>query len=203
MKIVFVGDTHYCRAREGGRSGCTCATVLDHVRYTPMIESVLTPLFARVRALEPDLVICSGDIVEGGLRSNPTEETLEFHEVLALFDSLDCPYLIARGTHDAPTPFLELVVPAMERAAGASFGQAYFRHDVEDCAFFILDYQTLKEGNAQDAWLEEQLGEAAAEGRRIFVTGHAPVILWGRHFFGDPALIRRLDTLFSMYPVEA
>ncbi len=203
MRIAFLGDTHYCIPREwsGLRPGLD--RLPDHPRYTPMTDSVLRPLLTRIRQAAPDLLISSGDFVEGGLGANPPAARREMTEGLTFFTDLGIPFLIARGTHDASDLFAELAVPAIGRSVGASFGESYFRHDAGDCAFLVLDYQRYAVGNAQDAWLESQLAAARQEGRRIFVVAHAPVYLWGRHFFGDPALIRRLDELLSAYPVEA
>ena len=203
MRIAFLGDTHYCIPREGAGARWAPDLLPDHQRYTPMAESVLKPLLAQVRAAAPDLLISSGDFVEGGLRGEPVAARREMVEGLAYFTDLDCPFLIARGTHDAPDLFAELAVPAIADSVGAQFAQTYFRHDVADCAFLILDYQHFAVGNDQDMWLEAQLVQAAEADRRIFVVAHAPVYLWGRHFFGEAALIGRLDELFTDYPVEA
>jgi len=203
MRIAFLGDTHYCIPRETTGPRRAPGGLPDNQRYTPMTDSVLQPLLAQVRVATPDLVIFSGDFVEGGLSANPTAARREMEEGLAFFTDLHLPFLIARGTHDAPDLFAELAVPAIGRSLGRTFAETYFRHDVGECAFLVLDYQHFAVSNAQDVWLEAQLADAAQAGRRIFVVAHAPVYLWGRHFFGDPALIRRLDVLFSAYPVEA
>jgi len=203
MRIVFVGDTHYCIPREhtGPREGP--GTLPDHLRYTPMTRSVLEPLLTQVREAEPDLVISSGDFVEGGLRGHPSSARREVSEGLAYFTELGVPFLIARGTHDAVELFAEVAVPAISRSIGREFAETYLRHDAGDCTFLILDYQRYALGNSQDEWLEAQLADAAATDRRIFVVAHAPIFLWGRHFFGEPALIERLDSLLTAYPVEA
>lgn len=203
MRIAFLGDTHYCIPRETTGPRSSPGRLPDHQRYTPMTESVLRPLLAQVQTAAPDLVISSGDFVEGGLSANPAAARREMEEGLAFFTGLNLPFLIARGTHDAPDLFAELAVPAIGRSLGQAFTETYFRHDVGECTFLVLDYQRFSVGNPQDAWVEAQLADAAQTGRRIFVVAHAPVYLWGRHFFGDPALIRRLDALFSAYPVEA
>ena len=203
MRIAFLGDTHYCLPRPDAEGGSPLGTMADHRRYAPMAGSVLRPLLARIREASPDLLVSSGDFVEGGWRGEPSGARQEMVEALGLFADLDCPFLIARGTHDAPDLFAELAVPAMAASLGGTLARSHFRHDVGDCAFLVLDYQRLVAGNEQDRWLEEQLARAAEEDRRIFVVAHAPVHLWGRHFFGDPALIARLDELFSDYPVEA
>jgi hypothetical protein len=168
-----------------------------------MAESVLRPLLERVRLAKPDLLISSGDFVEGGLSNRPADARREMLEGLAFFTDLGIPFLIARGTHDAPGLFAELALPAIGQAVGRPFTETYFRHDAGGCAFLVLDYQHFAVGNPQDVWLEEQLVEASQAKLRIFVVAHAPVYLWGRHFFGEPALMRRLDELFSACPVEA
>lgn len=203
MRIAFIGDTHYCIPREhtGPRQGL--GMLPDHLRYTPMTQSVLEPLLGQIREAKPDLVISSGDFVEGGLGSNPPAGRREVSEALAYFTELGVPFLIARGTHDAPELFSELALPAISQSVGDEFGETYLRHDMGDCAFLVLDYQRYTLGNAQDAWLEAQLADAAETGRRVFVVAHAPIFLWGRHFFGDPDLMERLDSLFARYPVEA
>ncbi|MDX9981108.1 MAG: metallophosphoesterase [Lentisphaeria bacterium] len=203
MRLAFLGDTHFCIPRTGSGGRVLPDRLPDHFRYTPMADSVLRPLLARIRSAAPDVLISSGDFVEGGLSGDPPAARREMVEGLAFFAELGLPFVIARGTHDAPDLFAELALPAMNQALGAGIDRSYFRHDAGDCTLLVLDYQRYAAGNPQDAWCEAQLAAAAGAGRRIFVVAHAPVYLWGRHFFGDPALIRRLDTLFSAYPVEA
>ncbi|MBT3375287.1 MAG: metallophosphoesterase [Lentisphaerae bacterium] len=203
MRIAFIGDTHYCIPREYGGPPVGPGDLLDHRRYTPMTDEVLRPLLDQVRQTKPDLVISSGDFVEGGLGGFPEEARREMNEGLAYFTQLGIPFLIARGTHDAPQLFAELVVPAMSQSTGGEAGHTYLRHDLGNCTFLILDYQCYAIGNPQDRWFEAQLSAATDAGRRIFVVAHAPVYLWGRHFFGEPALMRRLDLLLSTYSVDA
>jgi hypothetical protein len=203
MRIAFLGDTHYCvpRGSTGGR--LPLDRLPDHTRYTPMAESVLKPLLARIRQLSPDLLISSGDFVEGCFARKPNDARREMEEGLSFFTDLGLPFLVSRGTHDEFDLFSELAVPAMGKSVSGVFTKTYLRHDVGECTFLVHDYQRYALGNAQDLWLQAQLAEAAAGERRIFVVAHAPVYLWGRHFFGEPGLMRRLDELFSAHPVEA
>jgi hypothetical protein len=203
MRIAFLGDTHYCVPRASGGTRLPLDRLPDHTRYTPMAESVLKPLLARVRELSPDLLISSGDFVEGCFASKPNDARREMEEGLSFFTALGLPFLISRGTHDAFDLFGELAVPAMGKSVSGAFTKTYLRHDVDECTFLVLDYQRFAVGTDQDIWLEEQLDEAREAGQRVFVVAHAPVYLWGRHFFGEPALMQRLDELFSAYPVEA
>jgi hypothetical protein len=203
MRIAFLGDTHYCIPREASGPRLPLDRLPDHRRYTPMAESVLKPLLARIRQTGPDLLVSSGDFVEGMLGNRPDDARREMVQGLSFFTDLGLPFLISRGTHDAFDLFAELAVPAMGKSVSGTFTKTYLRHDVGECTFLVLDYQRFAVGNDQDRWLEEQLAEAAEAGQRIFVTAHAPVYLWGRHFFGEPALMLRLDELFSAYPVEA
>jgi len=203
MRIAFVGDTHYCIPREHTAPRGGLSVLLDHLRYTPMTRTVLPPLLNRVREAKPDLLISSGDVVEGGLRGDPSAGRREMSEALAHFSRLGIPFLISRGTHDAPEFFADLALPAMAQSVEGMFTRSYLRHDVGECTFLVLDYQRYAVGNSQDMWLETELTAAAEAGRRVFVVAHAPIFLWGRHFFGDPSLMRRLDSLFASYPVEA
>lgn len=203
MRIAFIGDTHYCipRAHAAPRQGL--GTLPDHLRYTPMASALLSPLLDRVREIEPDLLISSGDVVEGGFHGDAPAARREMSEALALFTGLDIPFLISRGTHDAPELFAGLALAAMSRPVGGTITTTYLRHDVGECSFLVLDYQRYAVGNPQDRWLEAELAAATGSGRRVFVVAHAPVFLWGRHFFGDPPLMERLDSLFASYPIEA
>jgi 3',5'-cyclic AMP phosphodiesterase CpdA len=199
MRIAFIGDTHFCLPRESDVCREGLDYLPDHIRYTPMAKTVMAPLFRAVKATMPDLVISSGDVVEGGWRGDADRERRELRESLGWFQDLSAPFLVARGTHDARAAFADIFLPAM--AAGSRSGKTYFRHDQGACTFLVLDYQDFAAGSEQERWCEEMLADA--RDRRVFVIAHAPVYLWGRHFFGDPDLIRRLDELFAAYAVEA
>ena len=84
-------------------------------------------------------------------------------EGLSLFTGLGLPFVISRGTHDAPELFAELALPAMARSVGGRFTTSYLRHDVGGCTFLVLDYQRYAVGNPQDRWLEGELAAAAED----------------------------------------
>ena len=67
MRLAFLGDTHFCIPRTGSGGRVLPDRLPDHLRYTPMAASVLRPLLDRVRSAAPDVLISSGDFVEGGL----------------------------------------------------------------------------------------------------------------------------------------
>ena len=207
MTIAFIGDTHYCLPRNGAGKAFPgpLDTLPDHVRYTPMRQTVLAPLLQAVRQAKPDLVLCSGDVVEGGWGDDHESARRELEDMAKRFRDLRTPFLVSRGTHDANQPFTDIFLPAMASAGGMPLPEKpWFRHDLDDVwTILVLDYRDLAAGSEQESWLEKTLAELLVRQRRVLLLAHAPVVLWGRHFFGEADLIRRLQHLCATSSVEA
>ena len=183
------------------------AELPDYVRYAAMFESVLKPMFARIRSLKPDFVVSSGDFVEGGMRD--TRKTWrEMEAGWGFMKTLQCPVIIAKGTHEGSgshpgaTAYREIVLPGMSEMIGHKIEKNYFRFEKNGNVFFLLDYLEYHAGNEQDAWLECELRRSSEKGQRIFIVAHPPLYNWGRHFFNEPAFVNRIAELCRTYPVD-
>ncbi len=209
-RFVILGDTHFCAdgVRQQYDGKCLLAEKPDYVRYSPMRTSVLEPMFARIRALAPDFVVSSGDFVEGGMADHG--KTLrEMREGWTFMRSLQCPVLIAKGTHEGSGShpgaqiYREIVLPGMSEMTGTTIEKEYFLFERDGNAFLILDYLDYHAGGEQDTWLENNLRDLSSKARRIFIVAHPPLFNWGRHYFNEIQFITRLIQLCGSYPVDA
>ena len=211
LRFAIIGDTHFCTDAICGamRPAGALSAVPDFVRYTTMVDDVLAPLFERIRLRAPDLVISTGDFVEGGMPADREKTWQEMREGWAFLGRLGSPCLIAKGTHEGAgdhpgaQAYREIVLPGMSTALKKELDTEYFRHDVAGCSFLLLDYLAWHPGNQQDLWLEAQLADASETAAHIFVVAHPPIYPWGRPFFNEPLLDGRLAALCKRYPIDA
>lgn len=68
---------------------------LSDLHFGRVDSALLAPLRTRVEALQPDLIVVSGDLTQ---RAKPAE----FREARAFLDSLPGPRLVVPGNHDVP-----------------------------------------------------------------------------------------------------
>jgi hypothetical protein len=204
LRFAVLGDTHFCEKKTRGLSGggCPIAELPDHIRYSDMVDTVLSPLFAKIRALKPDFVLSTGDFVEGCM-SDREKTFREMRAGWSFMKKLGCPCFIARGTHENPEAYREIVVPEISKFAGKKLDRAYYSFEFNGVVFLMLDYQDWSSGNEQDLWLESELRKHSFTARRIFIAAHPPLYSWGRHFFNEPAFIKRMISLCEKYPVDA
>jgi predicted phosphodiesterase len=181
FRFAVIGDTHYCSlaGRPQTRRQQGLATLPDYLRYAGMKERVLDKLAAKLSALRPEFLVSTGDLIEGGADSEQDEAA-----ALELLGAAVPKLHVAQGTHDRP------------KKQGQ---QSYYSFSHDGAVFFILDYRNWNQ--QQSSWFQHELG-AAHKARRVFVFAHAPLYLWGRHFFDSPEFSRELRELFKQYPVD-
>ena len=157
--------------------------------YIPAVDQGLEQLIA----LEPDLVVCAGDMVAGQMRGLSGQQLDAMwrsfeRSVLQRLQAADIPLLPAIGNHDGSPGF-----PA-DRAAVRRFwtpirsrmGLAFvdasqfpFRYTVlQDGIFWLVwDASSARVPEAQLAWARKQLASPQAQGARArFVVGHLPLV---------------------------
>lgn len=177
LRFAVIGDTHYCTMK--GRSPDFLPGDYEHLpdyfRYSCMTET-LRALADRIRAEKPELLISTGDLIEGG-----ADNTADEQEARELFSSCAPVFLHAPGTHD----------PKREQACG-KFRRA-------DCVFLLLDYTDWNEKQKQ--WLIRELKETGNAKHR-FVFAHPPLHLFGRHFFYNPPFCPETEALLKQYPAD-
>ena len=211
LSFVVLGDTHYCTEAIRGKfeRKCTLAELPDSVRYSGMVKTVLEPMFEKIRSLNPDFVISTGDFVEGGMPDSEDRTYIEMQEGWNLMKSLGVPCLIAKGTHEGSgssagaKAYRDIVLPGMSVMTGKIIDKEYFRFDYGGCAFFLLDYLDYRVGSEQDKWLENGLGTASDSDKTIFIVAHPPLYNWGRHFFSEPDFTNRIIEFCRRYPLTA
>lgn len=181
FRFAVIGDTHYCTlaGRPLSRRQQGMPTLPDYLRYAGMKERVLDKLLAKLAALRPEMLISTGDLIEGG-----ADSVLDEAEARKLLTAAVPELHVAQGTHDRRKPASE---------------QSYYSFKHGGAAFIILDYINWNEG--QSSWLRQEL--AAARGaQHVFVFAHAPLYLWGRHFFDSPWFSQEVRDIFTQYPAD-
>ena len=158
-------------------------------RYIPAVDQGLDQLIG----LQPDLVVCAGDMVAGqmrGLTGQQLDAMWRGFEtsVLQRLQAADIPLLPAIGNHDGSPGF-----PADRAAVGrfwtpirSRMGLAFvdasqfpFRYSVlQDGIFWLVwDASSARVPEDQLAWAQQQLASADARAARArFVVGHLPLV---------------------------
>ncbi|MDD5699146.1 MAG: metallophosphoesterase [Victivallaceae bacterium] len=211
LRFAVLGDMHFCLNRTRGRDNWKyyLPNLPDYIRYSEMTEQILKPMFKIIRTRKPDFVISVGDFVEGEMPDDKEKTYAEMKQAWAFMETLGCPCLIAKGTHEGSgkhnpvgaQAYRDIVLPGISKAAGIALKKEFFRYDHDETAFFFLDY--LGFNAEQEMWFEKGLKDAVDHGKRIFVAAHPPLYAWGRHFFSDSRFIGRIIKLFEKYPVDA
>lgn len=178
FRFAVIGDTHYCTMKNRPQ---TCASgnqecLPDYFRYAFMTDTLR--VFAdRIRAEKPELLISTGDLIEGG-----ADDYTDEREARSVFASCAPVFALAPGTHDAPRK------------------EAAYRKIIrENCVFLILDYTDWNE--TQKDWLIRELEESENAEHR-FVFAHPPLHLFGRHFFYNPVFCKEMEEILNCYPVD-
>jgi calcineurin-like phosphoesterase family protein len=210
VRFVVLGDTHFCTHEiRGTATNYLMSDLPDHIRYADMVKNVLSPMFDRIRSLKPDFVISTGDFVEGGMPDDHQKTYLEISQGWELMKTLNCPCLIAKGTHEGnggspgAAAYRKIVLPEMTRTAGIETDDEYYIYRKNGAVFLFLDYLNYEIGGKQDIWLEQQLKTNSETAEHIFIVAHPPLYNWGRHFFNEPRFADRIIELCKKYPVDA
>ena len=181
FRFAVIGDSHYCTldGRPLTRRQQGMPALPDYLRYAGMKERVLDKLLAKLAALRPEMLISTGDLIEGG-----ADSALDEAEARRLFMTAVPKLHVAQGTHDCRKPPNE---------------QSYYSFKYDDTVFIILDYINWNE--RQSSWLRQEL-EAARDAQHIFAFAHAPLYLWGRHFFDSPWFTQEVRDIFRQHPID-
>jgi hypothetical protein len=210
FRFAVIGDTHYCWQKHHPaawqRNG-PASNIPDYIRYMEMLNTGGIPLLRKLADMQPELLISTGDYVEGGLNDKPEYAAEEILDGWTLLNQAGIPVMIAKGTHEGgiDTPggraFREQILP--KTAAGSVIFREYYRYDLHGCVFLILDYLQFEPGGEQESWLIDELEQASRTARHIYIFAHPPLYLWGRHFFDTPGFAVRIEKLCRKYPVDA
>ena len=185
-------------------------------------EATVDGAVSRIIALQPDLVISTGDMVAGQRRPHLTRAEVEqmwqaFHRHISdPLQAAGIPLVVTPGNHDASayqgfdlerTIYREQWLP---RRPGVQFLDAsgypfYYAFALEDVLFISLDATVVgKLPESRMAWLRQLLEKHGAAYERRVVFSHLP--LWPftrgreREFIGDPKLQALLeDTDVELY----
>ncbi len=120
--------------------------------------------------LNPDFVICVGDLIEGGTDDRAVLKK-EWDEFDALTRELDAPFFYCAGNHDVTNDvMLEMYV---DRHGVDS--RSYYSFDYRRCHFVVLDSWTAFHSEAfaeaQFRWLEKDLA-ASKDAEHVFLFYH-------------------------------
>jgi 3',5'-cyclic AMP phosphodiesterase CpdA len=155
-------------------------------------EAALTRCVAHLNQLQPrpDLVVISGDLVDGG-----TDE--EYAHFAALIAPLEIPFLAIPGNHDSRAP--------MRRALGRQpyaqdHGAMNIAAQIRDLDLFLVDSSVpgKPHGHLDEetlAWLERNLADGAQRPAIIFLH-HPPFVAGIRHM--DVQNLRNADALAAI-----
>ncbi len=211
IKFAVMGDMHYVQPRchqntlNGKPSGIT--ELADTTRNYWMTRNTLPDVISRIKALNPDFVIQTGDLVQGHCDSQE-QSSLEMREAQELISKIGSKIYYAMGTHDGvpgaknSAHLYDLVYPAIGRALGYPVSNGYYKFLSGNSLFIVLDYTTY----SRDLNQREFLLEALAEGKNhqhVFVFAHPPVVPVARPFFTDYKFASDVGELLGQYHADA
>ncbi len=128
----------------------------------------------QVNLLQPDFVICVGDLING-YTEDVNELTRQWDEFDAMTRKFDAPFFYCPGNHDVSNDEMwKFYVPRH----GVK-GKSYYSFDYRGCHFVVLDSTTAQDktefADEQFAWLAKDI-TGAKEAKHVFVFYHHP--LW-------------------------
>ncbi|MEM5404283.1 phosphodiesterase [Paraburkholderia unamae] len=160
----------------------------------------LARTIARLNALtpRPDAVLMTGDLVDQG-------SVEEYRHLKTLLDTLEIPYWLLIGNHDAREPLREVFADRPELREGGDFVQ--YAVDLGPLRVIALD--SMQPGQsagtlcaARLAWLAQQLD--AARGKPVVVALHHPPFDCGIGHMDairlDDSAARALEALVAQHP---
>ena len=177
FRFAVIGDTHYCTMKHRSPEFLIgdYERLPDYFRYSFMTHTLRT-LAERIRKEKPELLISTGDLIEGG-----ADDAADEQSALDLFSPCAPVFLYAQGTHDPKRK------------------TAYRKIRQENSIFLILDYTSWN--REQKEWLIREL-EDAKDAEHLFVFAHPPLHLFGRHFFHNPVFCTETAEILKRYPVD-
>ncbi|WP_028204222.1 phosphodiesterase [Paraburkholderia nodosa] len=160
----------------------------------------LARTIARLNALtpRPDAVLMTGDLVDQG-------SVEEYQHLKSLLDTLEIPYWLLIGNHDAREPLREVFAERPELREGGEFIQ----YAVDLGALRVIALDSMQPGQsagtlcaARLAWLAQQLD--AARGKPVIVALHHPPFDCGIGHMDairlDDAAAQALEALVAQHP---
>jgi len=193
-RFAVVFDIHYCLERDEPMSA-GCAEVNDKPRYSWMRTALFPELLAALQNHSPDLVVCTGDICEGG-RAEPALQRRELEEVFTHFAHANLALLNTKGTHEPKQFYAEIALPHFTALLGKETTENYYALDTPGGRLVILDYLGLQPGTVQADWLDEQC-RSTPEHTPLFVFAHAPLVNFARPFFSYEPMQEVLRNVFA------
>ncbi len=177
FRFAVIGDTHYCTMKHRKPEFLIgdYERLPDYFRYSFMTHTLRT-LAERIRKEKPELLISTGDLIEGG-----ADDAADEQSALDLFSPCAPVFLYTQGTHDQKRK------------------TAYRKIRHENSIFLILDYTNWD--REQKDWLIREL-EDAKDAEHLFVFAHPPLHLFGRHFFHNPVFCTETAEILKRYPVD-
>ncbi len=195
VRLAVIGDTHLTRdeffpspAREVGQAH-------DRAKYVANVDRTVRPMLADIRRAAPDLLLHSGDLVEGAPGEAGWEEMRWALDLVR--EAVDCPVLLARGNHDRRECFAEVVTRHNIAVAGERAATIPFAWEQDGLRVVVTD---TSDGSAP---AQAGLRQLLEPGGWSFVLGHSPAFNVGRPFFRDRPFDQVLLGLARDLPVHA
>ncbi|ARU93901.1 metallophosphoesterase [Tatumella citrea] len=185
--------------------------------YYPSALKKLPTLFSQLNAMDLDLVVTLGDIID--------REWQDYQQILPLYDQLKHPHLFITGNHDAavisrqleqhspvlplPKHYFALQTPnyrllALDGNDISFYATSAQPEDRRQAEQFYAALSIAREpqaqtwnggiGQQQYLWLEQQLKEAHREQQQVIVMGHFPLAPAGIHRLWNGEQIAELLT---------
>jgi predicted phosphodiesterase len=140
------------------------------------VPGIFSEIIDEVKLLEPDFVMCVGDLIEGY-----SDDTLHIHAewdtIMDIVNKLSCPFYFVAGNHEIQN---EIDREIYENRTGF---KRYYSFNYKDSHFIILDntmtYWAIPEemDEEQIEWLKKDL-EKNRNKNNIFVFYHIPTYLY-------------------------
>lgn len=174
--LAAIGDTHLTRDDFHPSPPSSDAEAHDRGKYIANVEQTVRPLLATIRAATPDLLLHSGDLVEGARGEGGRAEMAWGLDLVR--GGVGCPVALARGNHDRRDWFEAVVQPHLQAAFGAGAGP--WAIDRGPVRVVVVDSQRC--GSDELDRVADLFGDWP--GWRLMMA-HSPAFNVGRPFFRD------------------
>lgn len=161
---------------------------LSDLHFGRVDQALLAPITAQIHALQPDLVVVSGDLTQRA-------RSIQFEQAKAFLDGLPQPQIVVPGNHDIPlhnvaARFL-LPLRGYRRHICNDLQPAFIDDEIAVVGVNTARSLTFKDGRinaAQIALARKQLAVAGGHVTKIIVTHHPfdlPVVKRSRDLVGS------------------
>ena len=147
----------------------------------------------KVNLLEPDFVICVGDLIEG-YTNDRQKLVAQRRELDALVNQLDMRFFYVAGNHDTGSGKDMAKYPELRKVWQELYGPKYYYFLYKNVLFMVLHSQESEEdciGKAQSDWAVEVL-KKYSDVKETFIFVHYP--LWQESYLKK---YRELEPLFA------